>query len=390
MKSMFLSQAVVLVLLILSRAVQASAGPGFTGECAVFFERGHYWIELELSSAADTFESRELDRRDFVITDGASGESFNPSRVEIVSGGESGRFVVLSSGKLKGKKCYTVLYGKDTSAREFGPVCDPAGREPSPVDGGAAAFFRDYIAPAFSAYGEEYRFNRLSVGYDFTSSKGSTDIAIEPVFGRGWFSVIPFFTHDGTTYTSGSVERTVSRMRTGINMAVRGWTGPVRLSFEGGYTYDRESPYFGSIRTASSARAAGMVRLDNLFDPVNRHAVSVFKGIDAGAGYAWYDSTEAGGKLSEKGPLLIARITWTLAASLQLSYGVEACYPEHNTWQYWHRARVRLLLRDALARPKRRSYHPDLELAVDWGRRLPFFDREERVTLGFTFDLYPW
>ncbi|RLC09569.1 MAG: hypothetical protein DRI24_21555 [Deltaproteobacteria bacterium] len=386
MRKSFAGTVVLLMLLV---PVSVDAGPGFTGECAVFFERGHYWIELGLSSAADTFESSELGRRDFVITDGATGESFNPSRVEIVSGGESGRFVVLSSGKIKGKRCYTVLYGKDPSVIEFGPVCDPSGKEPSPVGGGAAGFFRDHIAPAFSAYGEEYRFNRLSVGYDFTSSKGSTDIAIEPVFGRGRFSVIPFFTHDGTTYKSGSVERATSRMRAGIDAAVRGWTGPVRLSFEGGYTYDRESSYYGSIRTASSARGAGTVRLDNLFDPVNRHAVSVFKGIDVGAGYAWYDSTEAGGKLSEGGPLLIARITWTLAASLQLSYGVEACYPGDD-WYYWHRARVRLLLREALSKPKGRSYHPDLELAIDWGSRLPFFEREERILLGFTFDLYPW
>ncbi len=371
-------------------AVRVSAGPGFTGECAVFFERGHYWIELGLSSAADTFESSELGRRDFVVTDGATGESFNPSRVEIVSGGESGRFIVLSSGKLKGKRCYMVSYGRGESARKFGPVCDPAGKEPSPVDRGAAAFFRDHVAPAFSAYGDEYRFNRLSVGYDFTSSRGSTDIAIEPVFERGRFSVIPFFTHDGTTYTSGSVERTISRLRTGIDAVVRGWTGPVRLSFEGGYTYDRESSYYGSNRTASSARGAGTVRLDNLFDRINRHAVSVFKGIDVGAGYAWYDSTEAGGKLSDGGPLLIARFTWTLAASLQLSYGVEACYPESDEWRYWHRARVRLLLRNALAKPKSRSYHPDLELVIDWGNRLPFFEREERILLGFAFDLYPW
>ena len=386
-----MSRSIIGVLvLVVFYAVSLSAGPHFTGESAVFFERGHYWIELGLSSAADTFESSELGRHDFLITDDTTGESFNPSRIEIVSGGESGRFVVLSSGKLKGKRCYSVSYGSGKSVREFGPVCDPAGKEPTPVDAGAAGFFRDHIAPAFSAYGEEYRFNKLSVGYDFTSSKGSTDIAIEPVFGRGWFSVIPFFTHDGTTYTSETVERTVSRMRTGIDAAVRGWTGPVRLSFEGGYTYDRESPYYGSTRTASMARAVGFVRLDNLFDPVNRHAVSVFKGIDIGAGYAWYDSTEAGGGLSDGGPLLNARITWTLAASLQFSYGVEACYPDGGEWQYWNRARVRLLLRDALAKPKGRSYHPDLELSIDWGRKLPFFEEEERILLGFTFDLYPW
>jgi hypothetical protein len=378
------------VVAALFAAGPVSAGPRFSGESAVFFERGHYWIELGLSSEADTFESVDIGRSDFVIIDQATGESFNPARVETVSGSGSGRFIVLSSGKLKGKRCYMVSYRSEASGREFGPVCDPAGKEPTPVDGGAAGFFRDCIAPAFSAYGEEYRFNKLSVGYDFTSSKGSTDIAVEPVFGRGRFSVIPFFAHDGTTYTSGSVERTVSRMRTGIDAAVRGWTGPVRLSFEGGYMYDRESSYYGSIRTANSLRCAGLVRLDNLFDPVNRHAVSVFKGIDVGAGYAWYDSTEAGGGLSDGGPLLIARVTWTLAASLQLSYGVEACYPESDAWQYWQSARVRLLLREALDRPEGRSYHPDLELAVDWGRRFPFFDREERILLGFTFDLYPW
>ena len=160
---------------ILYMASPVTAGPDFTGECAVFFERGHYWIELGLSSAADTFESSDLDRRDFLITDEAKGNQFNPSRVEIVSGVENGRFIVLSSGKLKGKRCYTVNYSSDGSIRKFGPICDPAGREPTPADGGAAGFFRDHVAPAFSAYGEEYRWNRLSVGYDFTSSKASTD-----------------------------------------------------------------------------------------------------------------------------------------------------------------------------------------------------------------------
>ncbi len=368
----------------------AGAGSLFTGESAVFFERGHYWIELGLSAAADTIGSGDLDRRDFTITDDETGESFDPSRVEILSGGDRGRFVVLSSGRLKGRTCYSVSYGNGEAAMRLRSICDPAGREPSHARGGVAGFFRDNIAPAFSAYGEEYRWNRLSAGYDFTSSRGSTDIAIEPGFGRGWLSVTPFFTHDGTTYTSGGVERSTSRMRSGVKAAARKWTGLVRLSIEGGYVYDRESSYSGSIRTASSAMAAGTVRLDNLFDPLNRHAVSVLKGVDLGAGYAWYDSTEAGAGLSEGGPLLIARATWTLAASLQLSYSVEACHPDGGDWNYLQRARVRLLLREALGRPEGRPYHPDLELAVDWGRRFPFFEREERILLGFTFDLYPW
>ena len=56
--------------------------------------------------------------------------------------------------------------------------------------------------------------------------------------------MIPFFTHDGTTYMNGGEERVVSRMRTGIDAALRGWTGPVRLSFEG-----REYAYAASHRT---------------------------------------------------------------------------------------------------------------------------------------------
>ena len=62
-------------------AIPLSAAPRFTGESAIFFERGHYWIELGLSSEAGTFESSELGKRDFMITDSATGESFTPSRV---------------------------------------------------------------------------------------------------------------------------------------------------------------------------------------------------------------------------------------------------------------------------------------------------------------------
>jgi hypothetical protein len=79
-----------------------------------------------------------------------------------------------------------------------------------------------------------------------------------------------------------------------------------------------------------------------------------------------------------------------VAAGLQLSYGIESCRPGSGAWHCWQRARARLLLRQALAGPGGRSYHPDLELALDWGRRMPFFEKEERIMLGFTFDLYPW
>ena len=381
-------RAALLGAVLLTLAEPAGCAIRFSGENAVYYDRGHYWIELGLVSGAADYAAGEFDRRLFTISDTETGAEFDPSRVEIVSDAGGGRYIVLSSGKLKGKRCYEVSYSGTSGTWVSAPVCDPAGRDP--VDpGGAAGFFRAHIAPAFSAYGGEYRWNRLSAGYDLTSSKGSSEIDIEPVFGSGPFSFVPFFTYDGTTYTGGTTERTVSRMKAGADAAVRGWAGPVRLSLEGGYAYLRESADHGE-REASSARAAGTVRLDNLFDPFNRHLASVFKGIDVGAGYAWYDSTESGGGLDESAPLLLARITWTVIGSVQISYGIEAAGRSGGSWPAVQSARLRLLLRDALDRPAGRSYHPDLELAFDWGRRLPFYEREERLTLGFTFDLYPW
>ena len=138
------------------------------------------------------------------------------------------------------------------------------------------------------------------------------------------------------------------------------------------------------------------IRLDNLFDGLNRHCVSVFKGVDIGFGYAWYASGGEevwGGKVAESGTaMMAARLTWTLLYGLQVSYGIESALPSGlaERFETYRTVKVRLLLRDLLEREERRPYHPDLEFVYESGRKLPLFEREKRIALGFTFDLFPW
>jgi hypothetical protein len=89
---------------------------------------------------------------------------------------------------------------------------------------------------------------------------------------------------------------------------------------------------------------------------------------------------------------MLLRLTWTFLYGLQFSYALEsALQSEHGDgFEAFHKTSLRLLLRDLLEREERRPYHPDLECAYESGRRLPFFEREEMITIGFTFDLFPW
>ena len=151
-----------------------------------------------------------------------------------------------------------------------------------------------------------------------------------------------------------------------------------------------------SVRYAHSIRVTAFARLDNLFDSVNRHCLSVFKGIDLGFGYAWYRSNDeevwGESELESTTPYAIVRATWTLVYGLQFSYALESYWPStlNERFEEFHVLRVRLLLRDLLEKEQRKSYHPDLEFSLDDGRRLPLFEREKRVSIGFTFDLFPW
>lgn len=364
-------------------------------EAALFFERGHYWIELRIEAFGTGGDTIAPARDDFEIRE-EGGEPFRPSRVELLRDGD-GLYAVLSSGRLRGKRCYLVDCAvAPDDMRTVGPVCDPAGREPAERRG-AAGFFARSIAPAFSLSGEEYRLNRLSIDYDFTPEKATASIDVAPVFEAAMFRFAPFFSSGETTYRPGSEgESSVSRRRAGAAAGAGGWTGPVRIAVEAELAEEHESSSSvpgTSTALSTTSRALLRVRLDNLFDRINKHGASVLKGIDAGSGWAWYTAPGRPGldRLDLSAPLVTGRVTWTLLSVLQLSYDVEACRPDGaGEWTAVHRVRARLLLRQALAPPGGRSYHPDLELSIDAGRRLPRLEREESVSLGFTFDLFPW
>ncbi|MDD3643191.1 MAG: hypothetical protein PHQ19_07015 [Candidatus Krumholzibacteria bacterium] len=384
------------VLAVLTLCAPAAEAWTPTGEGALFFERGHYWIEIRLEIKGAAGDTTAPAGGSFEIRETGGGDPFHPSRVELLADGE-GSYAILSSGRLRGTRCYLVDWlGGAGGTRTVGPLCDPAGPGPD-EDPRREGFFARYLAPAFSMSGEEYRFTRLCVDYDFTPEKATAAIDIAPLFEAGPLRLTPFFSSEETTYRPGrETERRVSRRRAGAAVSVAGWTGPVRLSLEGQAAEEREtysSTSGESGELSTEARGIFRIRLDNLFDRINRHGISVFKGIDAGGGWAWY--TEAGspglGRLDLSAPLLTARATWTLLAVLQLSYDIETCRPDGgNEWYAMHRGRIRLLLREALAPPEGRTYHPDLVLEIESGRRLPLLEREESVSLGFSFELYPW
>jgi len=382
-----------LVLSLLARPVLAAA---FTGAAAVYYDRGHYWIELEIAPGRDLPECL-ADPASYTVypLDEGSGP-FSPSKVEI-SGDEGGyRYAVLGSSRIRGRRCYGVAFtgGGGMAGHAFDRICDPMIESPDGERTLGERIFEDWIAPAFSVSDEEYRLNRLLAAYDLEGERAVTELSIEPAIEVAGLGVTPFFTYDEGTYTDGGEEH-VTRREAGVSASATTWLGGVRYRLEGRYGERRDtrsSPLSGDERSRRLS-ALLTVRLDNLFDGINRHGASVFKGVDIGFGWAWYDSIASGGFESEvPSPLAVARITWTLLSGLQLSYAAEVAGTDRfeGEAKTMHRFRARLLLSDTLDPGRYRAYHPDLELSVDTGRRPPFFEEERSVSLGFTFDLYPW
>ena len=133
-----------------------------------------------------------------------------------------------------------------------------------------------------------------------------------------------------------------------------------------------------------SLTVEGRIRFDNLFDRVNRYCLSVFKGVDLGFGYAWYQSDEGdlwgSSEFGRTTPFVNLRATWTFLYGFQLSYSLRSCRPASGNDEFteFHSVRFRLLLRDVLPAQAGKAYHPDIEFAFDTGRRLPLFEREEK------------
>ncbi len=378
-------------------AVSASSVPEVEMEGILFFDRGHYWLEIRIAGIEGAPPG---DKKLFSIVD-ASGDLFSPSRIEVLEWEDGRGVLLLSSGRLKGRTCYRVVLESEGIERVETPfICDPFHFEPGSEECAAKRFFRRYVAPAFSRTGESYRMNRFSYGYDLSDDRSRSGLVISPLFDVGGWGIEPSFEYRETAYDDADSDGLpVMERRAGLDLSRSGWAGGLGLKLTASYDHERfvmSMEAGDSVRYAHSIRVAAFARFDNLFDPVNRHCLSVFKGVDLGFGYAWYRTNDeevwGGGEMESTTPFTIVRATWTLFYGLQLSYALESYWPStlNERFEEFHAVRVRLLLRDLLDKERRRSYHPDLEFSLDEGRRLPLFEREKRVSIGFTFDLFPW
>jgi hypothetical protein len=372
-------------------------------EGALYYERGHYWIELAFRDAAgrDTLPA-DLSPAHFEIVKLEDiPQGFKPSRVEAMRGEEGGPVLVLTSAKLEGRACYRVIYrvpGMESVAADS--ICDPFAAAPAAGECEGKAFFRQYVAPAFRKDGGSYNLNELTYEYDFSGEEPSGSFVLQPSFKLPSFSFEPSFQQKTVVYVLEHEGKTSTSTRDfAIALTAAGWVKELRLGLSAEYRFDRsafELAAGDSITQTRSGTAEGTVRFDNLFDRINRHCVSVFKGVDFAVGCTWYRSYQgdwAGSPLNRAAPYVRLRATWTILSGFQISYAHLETWPSFlpdGGSVSFRSLRGRLLLRDALGAQAGKAYHPDLELAYDWGTRFPNFVEEEKISIGFTFDLYPW
>jgi hypothetical protein len=392
--------AVVLAFLV---TASAPCRAQILAEGVLFFDRGHYWIELTFHDAAlrDTIPPG-LAREAFEITKlGDAPGVFRPSKIEIVSGDGQRPIVVLSSGRFEGRSCYRVTFRPAGSAPvAIDSICDPFWATPESGECGGKAFFRDHVAAAFRRDSDTYDLNRFTYEYDFSDERSSASLSIEPRFRAHGFAFEPLFEQSRVAYTL-SRSGTVSTDRRALGLAVSraGWVKDLRLSITARYRHDRSALGFASGDSTvftQSLVVEGRIRFDNLFDHVNRYCLSVFKGVDLGFGCTWYQSDDrevwGSAEFDRTTPFVNLRATWTFLYGFQLSYSLQSFWPLslEDRFLEFHSVRFRLLLRDVLPAQAGKAYHPDVEIGFDTGRRLPLFAEEKKVSIGFTFGLYPW
>ncbi len=393
MKAFVGSMAVWLIFLWSLAAVAGDGG-------AVYYDRGHYWIEISISIDEPEKQAPPAESQ-FEIMDVGDGKTFNPSRVELLEKKGERLILLLSSGKIKGKRCYRVSYAPSSSGSvAIDSICDPFYSSRERDECPARSFFRRNIAPAFGRSGELYSLNTLTCEYDAATEKSSTNFELEPVVNLGRLEIKPSLKYRSTSYNTDDSGKQPARSRAaGMELSGYAWANEMRYGISGSYHHQRTVTGTGEGEESvygHELSVQGWVRLDNLFDPLNRYCISVFKGMDLGFGYAWYSSNDrevfGTDRFNWVTPFYKTRFTWTLFYGIQLSYMLESYWPESVSGRFeeYHSVKLRLLLRDILPPRAYRAYHPDLQLTWRRGRRLPLFEQEEKLSLGFTFDLYPW
>jgi hypothetical protein len=374
-----------------------------SAEGALFYERGHYWIELAFRNEAgrDTIPQHLVPAAFEIAKVGDAAGAFKPSRVEVVTFEGGGSAVILSSGKLEGRACYRVT----CKPEGFEPVvidsiCDPFVFAPGASECGGKALFRKYAASAFQKDGDAYTLNQFKYEYDFSDERSSSSLCIEPRFKTHGVAFEPSFEQGAVAYVLGRTGTTSTDKRSfGFSVSTAAWAQDLRFGISGGYRHDRsvfQGTAGNSVIYTQSLTVEGRIRFDNLFDRVNRYCLSAFKGVDLGFGYAWYQSDEGNmwgsSDFGRTTPFVNPRATWTFLYGFQLSYSLCSCWPTSGDDEFteFHSLRFRLLLRDVLPAQAGKAYHPDIEFAFDTGKRLPLFEQEKKVSIGFTFGLYPW
>jgi hypothetical protein len=260
--------------------------------------------------------------------------------------------------------------------------------------------FAEYVAPMFQKGGDVYSLNQFKYEYDFSQNASASELVLEPHFRVKDVSVRLGFEYGSNLYRVGDEGETSATQRE-ITCSISSPTlvDKPGLRIWGTYQHDRTrlSRNVGdSIVYSQSLLLEGRLRFDGLLKSISTPCVFVPKGVDLGFGFAWYqsDDTEVWGTsdYEQRTPFFNGRATVTMYYGFQISYSGYVFKPTSlgKEWMDYHSARLRLLLSNVLPPESGKSYHPDIEFAYDVGQRLPLFEKERRVSVGFTFTTFPW
>ena len=385
---------------------------------SLYPDMGQYFIEIVFHFDGTAAISRHelVPERFEIVKLEKDAQPFEPSKVEVSSETESSIVVILSSSKLKGPCCCRVTIDlPEQSPLVLDTLCDVFAVHPDTEESGTKSFFKKYVAEAFRQGGDTYTLNQFKYERDFSDGKSSSSLAIAPSFKVPAFAVAPrlrvpafavepSYEQSTVAYSvEGAGKTPTDKSSFGCNVSTFTWARNLRFGISSKYRHDHSSLHLAardSVISSQNLTVEGRIRFDNFFDGVNRFDVSVFKGVDLGVGYAWYhsDTSEVWGTsaFERTTPFVNVRATWTFLFGFQFSYSRYWYWPSSIGGELtaFHSLRFRLLLRDALTepgdKPAGKPYHPDLEFAYDAGKRLPLFAKEEKFSIGFTFNLYPW
>lgn len=369
-------------------------------EAVFYYDRGHYWIEVAFltQEGRDSIPADIAASRFTIAGAGGEGGAFHPSRAETASDGAR-RYVLLSSSRLEGRACYRLIYAPaagETVAVDS--ICDPfAGTDASETRPGGR--WRRAVAGLFARGEDPWRLNSLSFEHELSLGRSSMRLAVEPrLRARGWRVEGALRLGESSAALSGGSMAHAGRQDLSLGVSKAGWSHRMRFAAAAACRLERaawEGAAGDSSLASWSAALEWRVRLDDLLDAAGVSPWGVLKGVELAFGYELHGRAgegETGRSGFERiAPFSSARATWTVLDALQLSYSIESHWPDAlgESPAAFRCLRARLLLRDEVERPPGKAYHPDVELAWDAGRRPPLFRREERVSLGFAFDLYP-